>query len=168
MRAPNLAGAAGGRRAAGVLHSATPTTWSLRVTGRDGKAVELPVRPTRSAGGFVVGHVGFGGGLRLGDSRAGVAARLLGIRRVHRTRAFSCATRAPQTWALASGDEAALIVGREDTVHLRADSVSCVERIMLKDPAGKEMKTEWKAVKPDEVELKLPLQDAQPGAMTLW
>ena len=34
---------------------------------------------------------------------------------------------------------------------------------MLKDPAGKELKTEWKRLKPDEVEVKLPLQDAQPG-----
>jgi len=38
---------------------------------------------------------------------------------------------------------------------------------MLMDPAGKEMKIDWKAVKPNEVELKLPLQDAKPGAATL-
>jgi hypothetical protein len=38
---------------------------------------------------------------------------------------------------------------------------------MLKDPAGKELKTEWKKLKTDEVEVKLPLQDAQPGPMTL-
>ena len=38
---------------------------------------------------------------------------------------------------------------------------------MLKDPAGKQLKAEWKAVKPNEVEVKLPLQDAKPGAMTL-
>jgi hypothetical protein len=38
---------------------------------------------------------------------------------------------------------------------------------MLKDSAGKELKAEWKAVKPNEVEVKLPLQEAQPGAMTL-
>ena len=69
--------------------------------------------------------------------------------------------------AAAAGDEAALIVGRQDTVHLRADSVSCVDAIMLKDPAGKELKTEWKRLKPDEVEVKLPLQESQPGAMTL-
>ena len=38
---------------------------------------------------------------------------------------------------------------------------------MLKDPAGKELKAEWKQLKPDEVEVKLPLQESQPGAMTL-
>jgi hypothetical protein len=71
------------------------------------------------------------------------------------------------SWQLAAGDESALIVGRQDTVHLRADSASCVDSIMLKDPAGKELKTEWKKLKSDELEVKLPLQDAQPGPMTL-
>jgi hypothetical protein len=42
-----------------------------------------------------------------------------------------------------------------------------VDTIMLKDPAGKELKTEWKKLKLDEVEIKLPLQDAEPGPMTL-
>ena len=70
-------------------------------------------------------------------------------------------------WQLTAGDAAALIVGRQDTVHLRADSVSCVDGIMLRDPDGKELKAEWRKLKPDEVEVKLPLQDVQPGALTL-
>jgi len=45
--------------------------------------------------------------------------------------------------------------------------VSCIQNVMLKDPAGKELKAEWKTVKADEVEVKLPLQEAAPGAMTL-
>ena len=72
-----------------------------------------------------------------------------------------------KSWELAAGDEAALIVGRQDTVHLQADSVSCVDAIMLKDPGGKELKVDWKTTRPDEVEIKLPLQGASPGAMTL-
>ncbi len=72
-----------------------------------------------------------------------------------------------KSWELAAGDEDALVVGRQDTVHLQADSVSCIDGIMLKDPAGKELKAEWKTVKPNEVEVKLPLQEATPGAMTL-
>jgi hypothetical protein len=60
-----------------------------------------------------------------------------------------------------------LIVGRETTVHLQAENVSCVDSIMLKDPAGKQLKVEWKPVKPNEVELKLPLEGAAPGAVTL-
>jgi hypothetical protein len=73
-----------------------------------------------------------------------------------------------KSWELAAGDEDALVVGRQDTVRLQADSVSCVDDIMLKDPAGKELKTVWKSVKPNELEVKLPLQEAKPGAMTLF
>ncbi len=72
-----------------------------------------------------------------------------------------------KTWELSAGDEDALVVGRQDTVHLQADSVSCVDGIMLKDPAGKELKADWKPLKSNELEVKLPLQDARPGAMTL-
>ena len=61
----------------------------------------------------------------------------------------------------------AAIVGRENTIHLQASSVSCIDRIMVRDPAGKELEAEWKAVRPDEVEVKLPLQAAQPGQLTL-
>ena len=42
-----------------------------------------------------------------------------------------------KSWELADGDAAALIVGRQNTVHLQADSVSCVDAIMLKDPTAR-------------------------------
>ncbi|MDE2051188.1 MAG: hypothetical protein KGJ72_09230, partial [Gammaproteobacteria bacterium] len=71
-----------------------------------------------------------------------------------------------ESWQLAA-DESAAIVGREDTIHLEASSVSCIDRIMVRDPAGKELDAQWKAVHPNEVEVKLPLQAAQPGQLTL-
>src|SRR3546814_10235716 len=48
-----------------------------------------------------------------------------------------------------------------------SSDLSCVDNIMLRDPDGKELKAEWKPVKPGVVEVKLPLQDAQPGTMSL-
>jgi hypothetical protein len=45
--------------------------------------------------------------------------------------------------------------------------VGCVDGIMLKDPGGKELKVDWKSVKPNEVEVKLPLQESKAGAITL-
>jgi hypothetical protein len=80
---------------------------------------------------------------------------------------FQLANAYPQTWQLTGGDEEALIVGRQDTIHLTADSVSCVDDVTMRDAAGKELKADWKAVKADEVELKLQLQTAQPGSLTL-
>ncbi|MGH8259499.1 MAG: hypothetical protein ACREUG_07395, partial [Steroidobacteraceae bacterium] len=73
----------------------------------------------------------------------------------------------PQAWSLDAAEGGSLIVGRDDTVHLRATNISCVDGIMLQDPAGKELKVEWKTVRPDEVEVKLPLKSVQPGSMAL-
>src|SRR6185437_8996975 len=80
--------------------------------------------------------------------------------------AFHLVNAREESWQLAT-DESAAIVGREDIIHLQASSVSCIDRIMVRDPAGKELEAEWKSVRPNEVEVKLPLQAAQPGQLTL-
>jgi hypothetical protein len=146
--------------ATGFAHDVT-----LSLTGTDGKTLELPATADPTQGGYVVDTSGLGA-IVLGDS---VQASLHGYWGFDpyegpRFRLMNAHTR---SWELATGDEASLIVGRQDTVHLHADNVSCVDSIMLRDPAGKELKADWKPVKANEVEIKLPLQEAQPGALTL-
>ena len=74
-----------------------------------------------------------------------------------------------------AGDKA-LIVGRTDTIHLQSDQSACVEQINLKNADPKNQKKEeksgvvkvsWKAVKPNELEVELPLKEAAPGAATI-
>jgi len=72
-----------------------------------------------------------------------------------------------QNWQLTAADREALIVGREDTIHLSADDASCVDTVLVKDSAGKELKADWKATSADELEVKLPLKEAHPGALQL-
>ena len=138
---------------------------SLRLTAADGRSIDLPAHADAVTGGYVVDT----SGLRAADLGDSVRAALQGRWgfEPYAGPAFRLMNSRAVTWELAAGEAAALVVGRQDTVHFRADSVSCVDGIMLKDPAGKELKAEWKSVKPDEVEVTLPLQDAQPGAMTL-
>jgi hypothetical protein len=138
---------------------------TLNLTGNDGKSVDLPATADPVQGGYVVDTAALHS-VSMGDS---VHASLLGFWGFERYRgpSFVLMNAHSKTWELAAGDEDALVVGRQDTVHLRADSVSCVDGIMLKDPAGKQLKAEWKNVKPNELEVKLPLQEASPGAMTL-
>ncbi|MFZ0499731.1 MAG: hypothetical protein WAU49_17860 [Steroidobacteraceae bacterium] len=136
----------------------------LTLTGSDGKSIELPATADAEQGGFVVDTSGVGanslGNIVHGALKgywgfepfAGPAFRLVNVR--------------AESWRLAA-DENAAIVGRENTLHLQASSVSCIDRIMVRDPAGKELEAEWKTVRPDEVEVKLPLQAAQPGQLTL-
>jgi hypothetical protein len=138
---------------------------TLNLVGSDGKSLQLPVTADASQGGFVVDTKSLGS-VVLGDSVEATLRGYWGFDPYHGP-TFRLRNAHAAAWQLAAGDETALIVGRQDTVHLRADDVSCVDSIMLKDPAGKELKAEWKRSKPDEVEVKLPLQESQPGAMTL-
>jgi hypothetical protein len=138
---------------------------TLSMTGSDGQSIDLPARADAEQGGFVVDTTPLGAGA-LGDS---VHASLHGGWGFddYRGPGFQLVNAHAQTWELTSKDQATLIVGREDTVHLQASEVSCIDQLMIRDAAGKELKPEWKAVKSTEVELKLPLQEVKPGALTL-
>jgi hypothetical protein len=144
----------------GYAHDVT-----LSLTGNDGKSIDLPATADAVQGGYVVDTSALHSA-GLGDNVHASLQGYWGFERYHGP-GFLLMNAHAKTWELAAGDEDALVVGRQDTVHLQADSVSCVEGIMLKDPAGKELKADWKRVKPNELEVKLPLQGAKPGAMTL-
>src|SRR5229473_2661803 len=132
----------------GYAHEVT-----LSLTGKDGKSIDLSANADAARGGYVVDTA--------------TLQAYWGFERYHGP-SFLLMNAHAKSWGLAAGDEDALVVGRQDTVHLQSDSVSCVDAIMLKDPAGKELKADWKSVKPNEIEVKLPLQEAKPGTMTLW
>ena len=125
-----------------VFSTAYAHDMTLSFAGSDGKSLDLPVIADASQGGFVVDTSGLGA-VVLGDNVQATLRGYWGFDPYHGP-TFRLRNARAAAWQLAAGDEAALIVGRQDTVHLRADSVSCVDSIMLKDPAGKELKTEWK------------------------
>ncbi len=136
----------------------------LSLTGGDGKTVDLPARADAEQGGFVVDTSGVGAG-SLGNIVHAALKGYWGFERFEGP-VFQLVSAREEAWRLAA-DESTAIVGREDTIHLEASSVSCIDRIMVRDPAGKELKAAWKPVRPNEVEVKLPLQAAQPGQLTL-
>src|SRR5580700_3545688 len=136
----------------GYAHDVT-----LSLTAKDGRSIELPAAADAARGGYVVDTAALHSEV-LGDNVHGSLQGYWGFERYHGP-GFLMMTSHANSWELAAGDEDALVVGRQDTVHLQADGVSCVDRIMLRDPAGKELKAEWKSVKPNELEVKLPLQE---------
>lgn len=136
----------------------------LSLTGSDGKTIDLAAKADARQGGFVVDTSGVGAA-SLGSIVSGTLQGYWGFEPFGGP-AFQLVNARQESWRLAA-DEGAAIVGREDTIHLEASSVSCIDRIMVRDPAGKELEAQWKAVRPTEVEVKLPLQAAQPGQLTL-
>lgn len=73
----------------------------------------------------------------------------------------------PGKWAVASGDETALVVGREDTLRLEDDSSQCVDQVEMTVGNGNPTRLTWKSPKPETLEIALPLQGVAPGKVTL-
>jgi hypothetical protein len=138
---------------------------ALSLTGRDGRTLELPASADAGQGGFVVDTTALDTA-SLGDSVVGTLHGYWGFD-LYQAPTFHLVNTRRQPWALPPSDQSALVIGREGTIHLTADSVGCVDHIMLKDAGGKELKVDWKPVKPDAVEVKLPLEDVAPGPVTL-
>jgi hypothetical protein len=138
---------------------------ALTLTGSDGHRIELPASADARQGGFVIDITTLGKA-NLGDAVVGTLHGFWGFDQ-YQAPTFHLVNAQLKPWALPASDQGALVVGREGTVHLTADSVGCVDKIMLRDSAGKELKVDWKPVKPDAEEVKLPLEEAAPGPVTL-
>ena len=138
---------------------------TLRITGQNGETIDLPASADAVRGGFLINTSALEAA-GLADRIQGSLHGYWGFEKFDGPR-FQLVNAHAQPWSRAPSDDGALIVGRANTLHLQASSVACIDRIMVKDPAGKELQVEWSPVKTNEVEINLPLQLAEPGEMTL-
>ncbi len=139
---------------------------TLRLTGQNGEMLDLPASADAVRGGFLIDTSALATA-SLADRVQGSLHGYWGFEKFDGPH-FQLVNARAQPWARSSTDDGALIVGRANTIHLQAGSVACIDRIMVKDPAGKELQVEWSPLKTNEVEINLPLQQAEPGAMTLF
>jgi len=70
-------------------------------------------------------------------------------------------------WTVAAVDQSALVVGREDTLHLEGHGELCIDRIEKQTGTDAPSKLTWKVAHPGQLELTLPMKDAAPGTVTL-
>lgn len=135
----------------------------LRVETKPGKAIDLPAHPDAARGGFVVDTTSVET-KTLGEEATGVLRGVWGFRSFDGPR-FHLRTARSSQWVVASKDASALIVGREDTLHVQSPDACCVSEVLIENESGKTVPVEWKAAKPDELELKVPLQNATAGSL---
>jgi len=138
---------------------------TLSLTSNDGKIIDLAAQADARLGGFVVDPSALSGA-PLSDGTHGSLHGYWGFDRYDGPD-IPLVSGSAHKWQLASADQAALIIGREDTLQLRAGSSSCIAGITLNDSTGRELGADWAAQGPDTVELKLAMQQAKPGALTL-
>ncbi|MGA9799543.1 MAG: hypothetical protein WBQ68_11070 [Terriglobales bacterium] len=137
----------------------------LHIIDRSGHALDLPAPADAARGGFAVATHGVAAG-KLENEVKGTLRGDWGFDSFEGP-SFRLKNAHPAKWIVASADESALVVGREDTVHFKSDAAACVETVTLKTEQGKELRPTWDASKADELQLKVPLKEESPGKITM-
>jgi hypothetical protein len=132
----------------------------LRLQSKAGDPINLTATADASRGGFTIDTRG----LQSKDINLEVTGELHGLWGfdAYSGPAFQLRDARTAQWKVPSSDMSALIVGREDTIHV-SGSAACVEQASAQDSQGEELKATWKILSPDELELKIPLKDEQDG-----
>ena len=138
---------------------------TLELRDRTGKMVELPAKANATKGGFTVDNTS----LAAANLPQTVTATIHGSWGFERFDgpSYSLRNSEPATWSVAPDDASGLIVGREDTLHLQSPEAACVESVIARNESGKTIGADWKATKPDTLQVKIALQAAEPGPLTL-
>ena len=141
-------------------------SFSLHGTSKSGSDFELPAEADAARGGFVIATEG----AHIPRWEGEATATIRGSWGFHPFEGphFRLRAARPDQWLVASKDASALIVGREDALHLQSDDACCVSDVAIQDHSGKDLKLPWKASKPDELEIKVPLQNASAGSLKLF
>jgi hypothetical protein len=134
---------------------------ALHVEGKSGRGIDLPVRAVAAKGGLVADASAVPDA-KLDPHVVGKIVGMWGFDRLDGP-SFNLNVPHPTTWRLDKADANSLVVGREDVVRLHGNGAACVAEIQLRDSTGKETKADFKMVKPDELEVKVPMTSAPTG-----
>lgn len=134
----------------------------LKIQTKSG-IVEIPVKADAGQGGLVLTKPV--PALPPGDL-TGVVTGKWGFENWEGPR-FHLVSSASGKWRLASSDELALVVGREDTLHVQGENTLCVEKVEAQPAGGTPLDVQWKSPKPQTLEFGVPLKDAKPGEVKI-
>lgn len=139
--------------------------FSLEMKTLAGEAIRLPAKANPAVGGFTVDT----SKLQPGQLAQNVTATLHGYWGFEPFEgpSFHLRSAEPTNWVVGSADASALIVGREDTLRLKSEQATCVKDVVVSDASGRSYNVDWKAAKPDLLEVKIGLQEAAPGPLTM-
>jgi hypothetical protein len=73
----------------------------------------------------------------------------------------------PGGWTLASADQSALVVGREDTLHFEGQDTLCIQKVEAQSGHGDPRKLVWKSPKSEALDVIVPMKEAAPGPVTI-
>lgn len=137
----------------------------LHVESKSGPGIDLPAEPDAARGGFLIDTKKLHAG-QLDPEAKGTLRGKWGFD-AFTGPAFELRSGRVASWIVPPADQSALIVGREDSIHLRSTSASCVEKITAAAANGDDLKVTWKLAKPDQLEVQIPLKDQTAGQVKL-
>jgi hypothetical protein len=73
----------------------------------------------------------------------------------------------PGMWTTTPTDQSALVVGRDDTIHLESQSSVCVAKVEAQTPESRSIPVVWKSSKQGNLDVTVPLKGALPGPVTV-
>ena len=166
-----------------VFSTALGHDWVLHLWSKSGASLDLAVKPDAGRGGFVLDKDAAAKPAEDGKDTKNAQLSLADLSRTTsdvsgtlRGRwgfdsfegpTFHLRTSQPATWTVASADQSALIVGRDDTIHLKSDAAVCVDSVTVTNKDGKNLKTTHKVVEPDGLQVDIALKDVDPGPLTM-
>jgi hypothetical protein len=137
----------------------------LRVPGKSGKPTDLPATADPARGGFVIDMHALPAGTA-GTQVMGTLHGYWGFETFDGP-SFNLRPAHPGKWTVSPADQSALIVGRDDTLHIQSDCAVCVDEITVRDAQGKDLKPAWKILKQDELEVRVPLKEEGTGLVKI-
>lgn len=73
----------------------------------------------------------------------------------------------PGRWVVSPGDQSALVIGREDTIHFEGDSALCVDRVAAAAQGLELQNLQWSSPHHGSLNVSVPLKQAPPGPVNL-
>jgi hypothetical protein len=137
----------------------------LHVASKTGDSVDLPAKADAAHGGFVIDTTSVQG-KNFDPDVSGTLRGKWGFDS-YEGPTFKLRTAHSSTWTIASADQSALVVGRDDVLHLHSPAAACVDEVSVEDEHGKKLRATHKIVDPDELQVDIPLKDAGPGPLTM-
>ena len=139
----------------------------LHIDGEKGQSVDLPAVADPARGGYVLDTKPLKD-IALGKEVKGQLHARWGFENFNGP-VFHLRTAQPTQWLVPAEERSALIIGREDKLHLQSQSAACVDAISIRHERkdGKDEPLTWKQTKPDQIEVQVPLVSSQAGPLML-
>ena len=138
---------------------------TLRITGKDGHAVDLSLTADPAAGGLKLA-AGPMDSSAFGNEVLGKVRGYWGFDPYEGPQ-FRLQNAHAQTWTTAPDDDQVLTAGRDSTVRLQAQASGCVRDVALQTGSDPPRSATWRAAGPDAILVAAPLQDVAPGKVSL-